>query len=138
MGRLPTVKMRITPYWHKTDLGLELHPPHLTDRVLLDFFQSESWADTLPIPQKVLIGSNRDSIDPYILGTEYTTRDIEIPLYTVESFKGLEADNVILFVLSPKDNFKANLYVGLSRAKFYLHLVINTQTHSQMGLSDFV
>jgi hypothetical protein len=79
------------------------------------FFQSADWANGIPRPKTVQISAQAD-------------RDTDkIRLFTVSSYKGLEADGVILFVpASQVDQLESNIYVGLSRARFLLHLVIDT------------
>ena len=78
------------------------------------FFQSADWAAGIPRPKTVKITFHTDG-DPS-----------EIQLFTVSSYKGLEADGVVLFVPALQvDQLESNIYVGLSRARFLLHLVID-------------
>lgn len=55
-----------------------------------------------------------------------------IRLADVSSYKGLEADGVILFVQSPREKLSANLYVGLSRARYYVHLVVDPVSNARL------
>jgi len=79
------------------------------------FFQSDDWAKGIPRPKSVRITSE-EGADP-----ESTIR-----LFTVSSYKGLEADGAILFLPASRvDRLEANIYVGLSRARFLLHLLVD-------------
>ncbi|MDZ4766610.1 MAG: DUF4062 domain-containing protein [Chloroflexota bacterium] len=107
--------------WRRSGDQMTLvHPSgdHLnwTRTYFLHFFTQPKWADGLPEPERIRLvaGGSAD-------------REA-IPLFTVSDFKGLEADGVILFV---PDRFagdttlwEANLYVGLSRARYLLHIVV--------------
>jgi hypothetical protein len=82
----------------------------------LHFFAQARWAEGLPEPERIRLAAGGSA-----------DRDA-IPLFTVSDYKGLEADGVILFV---PDRFagdvtlwEANLYVGLSRARYLLHIVV--------------
>lgn len=94
-----------------------LHPFGNRLHQIRGFFARPNWADGIPHPRKLRITSTP------------TSRTDDIPLYTVSSFKGLEAEGVILFVPYPfqgtKSELEANIYVGLSRARFLLHMLID-------------
>ncbi|MFA5924476.1 MAG: hypothetical protein WC856_24835 [Methylococcaceae bacterium] len=61
------------------------------------------------------------------MSTEPSNQPNVLRLYTTASFKGLESDGIVLFVFGQQDDLKENLYVGISRAKFLLHVVVNKQ-----------
>jgi hypothetical protein len=46
-----------------------------------------------------------------------------ICLFTPSAFKGLEADGVIMYLGSVDSRIVQRACVGLSRAKFYLHVI---------------
>lgn len=47
-----------------------------------------------------------------------------VRLSTTEAFKGLEADHVVLFVPGEREELAKHLYVGVSRARGSLHVVV--------------
>ncbi len=53
----------------------------------------------------------------------------EVRLSTTEAFKGLEADHVVLFVAGDREELAKHLYVGVSRARGSLHLVVADELH---------
>jgi hypothetical protein len=55
------------------------------------------------------------------------TNDV-IPLLTISDYKGLEAKAIILIVDRPVQDLETFLYVGISRAVYYLHILIDTKT----------
>ncbi|QUM84610.1 DEAD/DEAH box helicase family protein [Moritella sp. 28] len=87
----------------------------------LDFFKFGSW-------EKLLPSLNEAIIKPYY---DVSNKEIEIPLYDIASFKGLESDAVIVFVPSSRDRLDTNLYVAISRARFYLDIVIEAKSHAK-------
>lgn len=100
---------------HKLELDLNIG----SAAAKLDFFCNASWARTLPdIPKYKIISAEK--------AEEYPN---SIPLYTVSSFKGLEAQAVILFIKGLQDQIMPtlipDLYVGASRARFNLCIVAN-------------
>lgn len=79
------------------------------------FYSQSDWAETLPIPERIRVVSH----------THVASRDPgSLPLYTVDAFKGLECDGVILFIPAFTPEIRRVLYVGASRAVGYLHIVI--------------
>lgn len=96
-----------------------------SERRMLWFFSGEDWAKGLPVPRVVALSPASSA------ASEDTVR-----LSSVSSYKGLEADGVILFVQSPRDKLRSNLYVGLSRARFLLHLVIDPISNSRLPALD--
>ena len=96
--------------------------PNYRQHFIWRFFADTQWANDIPkIHTKVKI----ISIDDQKLSSE---DENHIPLHTVASFKGLEADGVILFYWGhyPTDDELLalnTLYVGLSRAKHLLYFI---------------
>lgn len=90
---------------------------------LLIFFGFNDWVKMLPPMDSI-------SIIPY---PQYKNDINGIPLYDVASFKGLESDAAIVYVKSARDKLDTNLYVAISRARFYLHLVIEASSHAKSG-----
>lgn len=84
------------------------------------------WADTLPKLSKYKI----------VPSEKVEGNSNHLPLYSVSSFKGLEADGIIFFIRSLQDQIMPtllpDLYVGSSRARFYLHLVIHDEAFKYM------
>jgi hypothetical protein len=109
--------------WRVHEDTLDLDYKRNTD-CLATFFASENWADGIPRPKTLeIIASNE------------APRDVQrpmIPLYTISEFKGLEADGIVLFVMSPREHMEASLYVGLSRARLFLNVVIQRHTLSRI------
>lgn len=95
-----------------------------SERRMLWFFCDEDWAEGLPVPRVVTLSASP------------STSEDTVRLSSVSSYKGLEADGVILFVQSPRDKLRSNLYVGLSRARFLLHLVIDPASNSRLPALD--
>jgi hypothetical protein len=86
------------------------------------FFACEDWADGIPAPRKLTIEAGE------------TTFPDSLPLYNVASYKGLEADGVILYVPTAKENLEADLYVGISRARYLLHIVADRAMHRRLSV----
>jgi hypothetical protein len=59
-----------------------------------------------------------------------------IRLQSVDAFKGLEGDAIILVVMSTSHNLMRELYVGASRAVCYLNLVIARPVFSTLSSLD--
>lgn len=91
----------------------------------LMFFSSNEWYKNIPEILTVKLSSNNMSA---------IYKHDEIPLFTTSSFKGLEADAIILFVDSPSFGVLSRLYVGVSRAFVYLHLVIDRMTLAHLSI----
>lgn len=106
--------------WEVNYNRLEL-PSRASKRVLLAFLSEPTWADSLPEPEVVRLRPAWEA-----LGAG------DIALSTVRSYKGLESDAVILFVRNPKDGLAAELYVGVSRARYMLHLIIHPEATSSL------
>lgn len=112
-------RSKAKPKWVVRNKTLSLSiPSYLANNwEYMPFFASESWAEGIPKPRSVEIVANKDVAK---------TKNSSIPLYTVDAFKGLEADGIVLTVLSPREQLDSNLYVGLSRARLFLWLVVNS------------
>jgi hypothetical protein len=85
---------------------------------ILQFLMSYGWAGTIPRILNLKVMGN----DTYSPVTDQNT----IPLFTPSAFKGLEADGVIMYLGSIDNRIVQRSCVGLSRARFYLH-VLGTQ-----------
>ena len=93
---------------------------HLLPPDLTSFFLSGDWFETLPKPREVTISSD---------GRNREGDRLLLP--TVRSFKGLEADGIVLFLRSPRDELEANLYVGISRARLLLCVIAHADVLSR-------
>ena len=85
---------------------------------LFAFFSDPKWVDGLAGPGPVRLVSG-----PRVLAKD------EVRLSTTEAFKGLEADHVVLFVAGDREELAKHLYVGVSRARGSLHLVVADELH---------
>lgn len=61
------------------------------------------------------------------------TDNISLNLSTVDMFKGLESDSVILFINTMNKDIFKELYVGTSRAIGYLHILINNTVYEKIN-----
>jgi hypothetical protein len=106
--------------WRVTDDEIYLsHPYGSYPEKGRHFFMEENWAEGIPLPRKVqIIADYNNATDTY-------------QLKTVSSFKGLENDNIILVIPSvfsgDRSMLESTMYVGLSRARFLLHIIIDNQ-----------
>ena len=126
-------------YWKKDVRGISLWKSLFTGRPqrasILDkivFYSSNNWADSIPIMRQIEI----NAIEQNSRFDEY-----QLPLYSIDSFKGLEADAVILFIISMNELINSELYIGVSRAIGYLHVVISSSVFSeisQLGDPNFI
>jgi calcineurin-like phosphoesterase family protein len=102
-------------------LGTEARRGGGPARALLAFFMSPAWTDGIPVPSVAKIQSHAPPTSPLVL-----------PLHSIGTFKGLEADGVILLLQA--DNAPAKresigrfisnpIYVATSRARVLLHIV---------------
>lgn len=112
--------------WHLDSYGqlglrwADQGKPGLAPVDLLAFFNSPKWAESLPPAHK------RYRITP--MGEFDKHPDAHhIPLADISSFKGLEADALVLvlynYFAGDRDQFLANLYIAFSRARRFLYLV---------------
>lgn len=116
-GRKFAIETSKRMWWVVEENKFQLSPaPH---RHWMTYFTSPSWANGLPEPKmfQLSLAGNRPNT---------------IRLADVSSYKGLEADGVILFVQSPREKLSANLYVGLSRARYYVHLVVDPVSNARL------
>lgn len=101
--------------WQITGNIIDIKTRHSFERTI-GFLASEYWSQGIPKPTKISI-SAQYALDECIF------------LTSVSAYKGLEAETVILFVPYPFrgtiDQLKSNLYVGMSRARYMLSLVID-------------
>lgn len=104
--------------WGVTRDGLQLYPTNISDRRMAWFYATEAWEEGIPAPDKIRLTPRATPTDGLLM----------LPLFTVSTFKGLEADGIILFVPQPRDHLRTNLYVGTSRARLLLHIVTHRQT----------
>jgi len=115
--------------WHYSNSIFLLQPTFDGKHVIanfqqkLGFYASRKWYENIPIDFNI-------QLSPNDLSARYTSN--KIPFFTTASFKGLEADAIILFVISPTFNLNTSLYIGISRACTYLHVVINKLALSQL------
>ncbi|MEM6926875.1 MAG: hypothetical protein AAF602_08115, partial [Myxococcota bacterium] len=110
------------PKWAVDVRGLRLMPKHLSNYERLQFFTTAEWATTLPAPPTTRLVSAR----------RFQGGQDEILLTSVSAFKGLESDGVVLCALRPISQLRASLYVGASRARFLLHIVVDPRSNAQL------
>jgi hypothetical protein len=85
------------------------------DRKYLEYFCKSEWVKDIKNRYDFEIGRN-------------------IPIYTPEEYKGLEANGVILLVHQPMQNsWHSSIYVGASRAKYCLCVVSDSISNSESG-----
>lgn len=80
----------------------------LLDFEIIQFFQQADWADGIC------------EINDIEIGKEIKFGPSYIPVVDVSTFKGLEADAVILIVKRKRPELEKLLYVGVSRARAVL------------------
>ncbi|MEM7022603.1 MAG: TIR domain-containing protein, partial [Pseudomonadota bacterium] len=80
---------------------------------VLCFFRERSWADGLPEPRRW------EFVDP----ADLELREAVMPVFTVDAFKGLEADTAILLIGNHKPVTEAEFYVAISRARLSLAII---------------
>ncbi len=103
---------------------LRLHRRQKDPRLkLASHFSSLNWADGIPKPDSYRV--------KHVLDSNKGSENV-INFYDISTFKGLESDAVILFIRAPRDRLESYMYVGISRAKFYLDIVLDNQTASQL------
>ena len=104
--------------WSSNHSKLFLTGHSQSPHVLCSFFSSKNWVDSFPKLEKIRISNNKNNEKNSLF------------LSTVTSYKGLESDGVILFVNNAHTvhDLDANFYVGISRAKFILYIVGDTNS----------
>jgi hypothetical protein len=103
-------------HWQVFEDTLHLLHPFGNDlHGIRSYFTLNTWANGIPEPEAIMIRDAKNASEG------------DISLFTISAFKGLEAAAVILYFPYPfqgdKKQLEANLYVGASRAKFYLHII---------------
>lgn len=83
---------------------------------IITFFQKNTWANGLFSSTKVKIGK------------ELTFKKNYIPISAIPTFKGLEADGVILVANENNQHLLQQLYVGVSRARSTLAIVTDKKS----------
>ena len=83
---------------------------------IIVFFQNENWDAALPSPKQIRFEKHDDR-------KEQTS----IPVYHVSEFKGLEADVVLFFVQGSAINPEQEFYVGISRARLILAMMVDSR-----------
>jgi hypothetical protein len=87
------------------------------------YYSQRSWAASLDEAGRPTIVS---SVPASELG-----RDV-VPLYSVDAFKGLECDALVLFINAVNPNLLREIYVGSSRAVCYLNIVVSRSVWSRL------
>ncbi|MCP4608772.1 MAG: hypothetical protein GY845_08665 [Planctomycetes bacterium] len=85
-------------------------------------FEREDWTKGIPRPRFVTIVSHRSMTSPVN----------SVPVFDVGSYKGLEADIVILVLCGYSTALAQRLYVGISRARYMLILVLDEHSASKL------
>lgn len=80
-------------------------------------FQGKHWDNEIPVPQTVCFRKHNE-----------TSIGDAVPVYHISEFKGLEADCVLLFMEGPTMIPEHELYVGISRARLLLAMLVESQT----------
>jgi hypothetical protein len=83
---------------------------------IIVFLQREDWDAGLPSPRRVSFEKHDDR-----------NEQGSIPVYHVSEFKGLEADVVLFFVQGSAINPEHEFYVGISRARLLLAMMVDTR-----------
>ena len=91
---------------------------------LLLHFEQPHWAEGLPSPLCF-------TIKPYY----EPGGDQTLYMYNIAQYKGLESDSVILLMRGNKSSIEQQLYVGVSRARFFLAIVMDFKISQIVGLS---
>jgi hypothetical protein len=104
--------------WKETEQGFTI-----TGEQRLAKFTFEDWAVDLPLiaGQKFVLSNTKPEGEAAL-----------ISLYTVSSYKGLEADGVILFMPTKRPDLESLVYVGASRAKLALYIVAERRVADQV------
>jgi hypothetical protein len=106
LGHPSELRLKENWRWDDTPDGLVIR-----GKSRLGLFTFPDWADTLPEAPSIIISADEGQ------------QDQVIRLATVSAYKGLEAPCVILFIPTARPDLEAMVYVGVSRAKFMLHVV---------------
>ncbi len=103
------------------------YPNPINAKLLANFYGSR-WAETLPKAKTYHLVNHNNR---YQSESDPDT----INFCDVATFKGLESTAIILFIRSLRDNLSTNLYVGMSRAIFYLHFITDKHSSTQFSKS---
>lgn len=88
-------------------------------------FERDDWHKGIPMPTSTSISfAKYDNI----------VSNDTIPVYQVSDFKGLEAESILLFVLGKSPSLMTELYVGISRARFQIALVVENSILSNLRI----
>lgn len=111
--------MRWATHNHRLQLyrpGMALTLPIWAAETLIHF-EGEDWAAGLPAP-------TIRTLQPYY---EQSVQH-SIPIYNVADYKGLEADTIILLIGGRVAAIEQQIYVGVSRARFLLAILVDRST----------
>lgn len=90
------------------------------DDIILSFFSQPGWGGTLPPPHRRYRITLPQELETY-------SRYLNVRLFDIPAFKGLEADGIIFvlhgFMAGFDYQVKSRLYVALSRSKYLLYIV---------------
>lgn len=87
--------------------------PIWPDEIIMHF-QRPDWDVGIPSP----------IVKVFRPADQITGKD-DIPIYNVSTFKGLESDAILLFTKARSPMFAQEIYVGISRARFALAVVMD-------------
>lgn len=136
------IGMNFNPYfagdkisWFKDAIGFSLkaktHTGRMQNATVKDkiiFYSSKDWALNMPLTRPLKFVANS-------FGAKFN--EDQIPLFSVNSYKGLESEAVVLFINSLTERINSEMYVGTSRAIGYLHIVVSSKVLSSiMQLRD--
>jgi len=91
-------------------------------RERLMYYLHGGWAREIPAPDEITIAAS-----PAVDARKHIT------LSTVSTFKGLEVDGAVLFARAMRRDLRPYLYVGTSRPRFFLHLLLDPETDFRYG-----
>ncbi len=85
------------------------------------YFRHDDWHQGIAVPNVIRFSRAAEA-----MATD------SVPVYTVGEYKGLEAETVLMFVEGPEPLTPSELFVGISRARMRLALVINNQAAADL------
>lgn len=112
-------RARARMIWAVRDGRLALLKPGKTSQLaswVIMHFEQEGWHRGIPKPKPIRFIRNSEPRDPGA-----------VPVYSVGAFKGLEADAVLFHLEGSLPISKEEFYVGISRARMFLALIVETQ-----------
>jgi hypothetical protein len=105
------------------------------DEIVLSFFNRPGWAESLPSPHlryRLTTPQELENFSPYV----------NIRLFDIPTFKGLEADGIILVLHGSMAGFDyqviSRLYVAISRARHLLYIVSPFSLLERIAALDLV